>query len=164
MPAPPSGLDADARLRHELVGLLRGGNAHVPTEHALAGVPPDRANERADGMPHSLWDLLWHLHYTQADILDFCQNADYHERAWPDSYWPDGEAGGGDWERVRADFLADLERLVRLAETGDLTAELPHAPGYTLLREVLLAADHTGHHAGQIVSLRRALGLWPPDA
>jgi uncharacterized damage-inducible protein DinB len=165
MSAPPSGLDDDERLAYEIVALLRGGNAHVSAERALAGVPPERVNDRVDGLPHSLWDLLWHLHATQADLLDFCVNPSYRERAWPDAYWPADEAADGDWERVRADVLVDLERLVRLVQPrGDLMAELPHAPGYTLLRELLLAADHTSHHLGQVVSLRRQLGLWPPDA
>ena len=48
-----------------------------------------------------------------------------------------------------------------LAHTADLFAELPWAPGYTPLRELLLAADHNGYHLGQVVALRRRLGLWP---
>jgi hypothetical protein len=29
-----------------------------------------------------------------------------------------------------------------------------------LLREVLLAADHTSYHTGELVFLRRILGAW----
>lgn len=165
MPAPPpSGLDADARLRAELVALLRGGQAHAGL-HALDGVPPDRAAERPDGAPHTLGELLWHLWFTQRDILAFCldETTDgapgYREAAWPDAYWPSEPV---DWDATRERFLADLDRLVGLAETADLAAELPHAPGYTVLRELLLAADHNAHHLGQVIALRRHLGLWPP--
>ena len=50
-----------------------------------------------------------------------------------------------------------------MRDSASLFAELPHAPGYTLLRQAMLAADHTAYHLGQIVALRRQLGLWPPD-
>ena len=103
------------------------------------------------------------MRFTQADLLEFTTTPDYREKAWPGDYWPSGDAGPGEFESVRAAFLDDLDALVRLAETADLLAELPWAPGYTPLRELLLAADHTAYHLGEVVALRRRLGLWPPD-
>ncbi len=160
MPTPPTGLDPDPRLRHELVALLRGGQAHTGLR-ALDGVPPDRVNDRVDGFPHSLWDLLEHLRFSQADILEFVQG-DYHQKDWPDDYWPGAPASTDDWRQSRAAFHQDLDALVDLAETADLTAELAHAPGYTVLRQILLAADHNSHHLGQVIALRKQLELWPP--
>lgn len=162
MAPPPSGLDPDARLRHELVALLRGGQAHVGL-HALDGVPEAAVNRRADGLPHSLWDLLEHLRIAQADILEYAVDPGYRDKDWPADYWPDGDAAPGDWAAAEAAFRADLDRLAALARTTDLTAELAHAPGYTVLRQLLLAADHNAYHLGQVVQVRRALGLWPPD-
>ena len=163
MPPPPSGLDADQRLRHELAALLCGRQAHVDAATALGGVPPEHVNARPAGSPHSLWELVEHLRFTQADILEFVRDPGYADKRWPDDYWPDHDASGAEWDAAVTAFLADLDALVALAETGDLTAELPWAPGYTLLREVLLAADHNAHHLGQVVLLRRQLGIWPPD-
>ena len=158
---PPTGLDPDVRLRHELVALLRGRQAHVDAQAALSDVPTDRVNDRVDGWDHSLWDLLEHLRLTQADILEFARG-DYQDKDWPADYWPQRDASADDWPEARAGFFDDLDALVHLAETADLTAELAHAPGYTVLRQLLLAADHTSHHLGQIIALRRLLGLWPP--
>ncbi|MBA2528334.1 MAG: DinB family protein, partial [Pyrinomonadaceae bacterium] len=31
----------------------------------------------------------------------------------------------------------------------------------TYLRELLLVADHTAYHLGELVVVRRALGAWP---
>ena len=42
----------------------------------------------------------------------------------------------------------------------NLLAPLPHAEGYTVLREALLAADHHAYHLGQLVVVRRLLGAW----
>lgn len=159
MTAPPCDLSPDARLRHELVALLRAQQAHVDLATALDGIPPDRVNDRADGVPHSLYDLVEHLRFTQADILEFCRPG-YAEKRWPEDYWPSQEATPDRWRQSCAALLADLDALVRLAETGDLYAEFDWAPGYTLLREILVAADHNSHHLGQVVQLRRQLGLW----
>ncbi|MEL6614995.1 MAG: DinB family protein [Bacteroidota bacterium] len=159
---PTPGLDPHARLRAELVALLRGGNAHVPPLASLRGIPPEAIHARVPGLPHTLWEVLYHLWYTQEDILDFCRNPDYAEREWPTSYWPEADGTPKQWNDTLAAFERDLDALIDLAETGDLTAEFDHAPGYTLLREILLAADHNAHHAGQVIDLRRALGLWPP--
>lgn len=159
MPTPTPNLPPDARLRAELVALLRGRNAHVDATRALANIHASRVNDRVEGVPHSLWDLLEHLRVTQADILEFCRPG-YADKSWPDDYWPSAPASASDWQPAHEAFFSDLDALIELAETGDLYAEFDWAPGYTLLREILLAADHTSHHLGQIVMLRRQLGLW----
>lgn len=162
MPKPQTGLDPDARLRTECAALLRGGNAHTDAHTVLDGIPFERVNERPDGLPYALWELVYHLWFTQHDILVFCLNPDYAPHDWPDAYWPTIEATPASWADTRQAFLGDLEKLVRLVESPetDLFAELDHAPGYTLLREVLLAADHNAHHLGEVIVVRRLLGLW----
>ena len=163
MPKPATGLNADTRLRAELVALLRGGNGHVPTAMALDGIPPERINERVDGLPYSLWELVYHLWFTQHDILVFCLNPDYEPHTWPDAYWPHAEGTPLAWADTTQAFLDDLDKLIRLVESTqtDPFTEFDHAPGYTLLREILLVADHNAHPLGQVIALRRQLGLWP---
>lgn len=164
----PGPLSRDVRLRTEIADLLRGGHAHVTARVALAGLDSEpaseRANERPGGHAHSLWEVVYHLRFTLADILAFTRTADYSEPAWPDDYWPTAPAGPGDVGRERDAFLADLDALVALVTDPftDLFAVLPHAPGYTVLREAILAGDHAAYHVAELVSLRRALGLWPP--
>ena len=51
------------------------------------------------------------------------------------------------------------ERLVLDAKT-DLFARIPHGTGQTVLREALLLADHNSYHVGQLVLLRRLLGVY----
>jgi uncharacterized damage-inducible protein DinB len=165
MPRPQIGLAPDARLRAEVVALLRGGHAHVDTATALDGIPFDRVHDRVDGAPHSLWDLVYHLWFAQRDILTFTLDPGYEAHDWPDDYWPSDEATPEAWTETLVAFRADLDRLVALVEdpARDLTAELDHAPGYTLLRQAMLAADHNAHHLGQVILLRRQLGIWEPQ-
>lgn len=152
-------------LREQLLELLQGGSAHAPLREAVADVPADKINSRAPGIPYSLWDLAEHMRLTQYDILDFIRNPDYESRKWPDEYWPpkDKKANEAAWNETIDQFeddLAALQAIVRDPKT-DFTAPLPHAPTYTILREILLAADHTAYHTGQIVVLRRALEIYP---
>lgn len=164
MPHADPSLSPDARLRAELAALLRGGNAHVHTRAALDGIPPDRVNDRVHGLPYSLWELVEHLRFTQRDILDFVRDPNYDAPPWPQAYWPEAnEATPAIWSTAIDSFLDDLDTFVILVENEatDLFAELPWAPGYTVLREALLAADHNAHHLGQVIALRRQLGLWP---
>ena len=55
--------------------------------------------------------------------------------------------------------LADFDKLVGDPESN-LYATIPWGDGQTLLREVLVAGQHTSYHLGQIVLLRRILGAW----
>ena len=41
-----------------------------------------------------------------------------------------------------------------------LTARFAWGQGQTLMREALLIADHNAYHVGEIVAVRRALGVW----
>jgi hypothetical protein len=67
------------------------------------------------------------------------------------------------WEQSVASFRSDLEQLENLVmdPTVDLLVPIEHAqPGHTVLREVLIVADHNAYHLGQLMALRRALGTW----
>ena len=59
-------------------------------------------------------------------------------------------------------FRDDLKEMSDLVanESTDLFAKIPHGDGQTILREVLVAADHNAYHLGELVVLRRLLGAW----
>ena len=42
---------------------------------------------------------------------------------------------------------------------SDLLAPFPHGQGQTLLKEALLVIDHNSYHLGQLVDMRRLLGI-----
>ncbi|HEX8431751.1 MAG TPA: DinB family protein [Longimicrobium sp.] len=156
---------ADDPLRAHLARLLSWEDAHAGYEAATRGLVPALRGVKPSGLPYSPWQLLEHLRITQADILDFCRNPEYREMSWPDDYWPDAPAPQSDeeWEGSIAAFLADRAELATLAAEADLFAEIPHGSGQTYLRELLLVADHTSYHVGEMVAVRRMLGAWPPS-
>ena len=113
---------------------------------------------------HSIWEELEHMRIAQDDILDFCVNAQYvHTMKWPDDYWP-GSAPPDTvaWDASIAAFRRSRDRMKALArEASDLAATVPTGKsGQTYLRAILLVADHAAYHVGQLVAVRRALGIW----
>lgn len=157
---------SDAALREHLKELLTGAHAHAGFGRIIEDLPPEARGARADGFPHTPWQLLEHLRLAQRDILDFSRDPDYVERKWPDDYWPPTAAPPDEaaWEGSVAAFRADLETFVALMRdpATDLFAPIPWGTGQTVLREALLIADHNAYHLGQLVDVRRALGCWPP--
>lgn len=152
-------------LRDHLVRVLEWEDAHVGFDKAVDGIPAERRGARAAGFAHSPWELLEHIRLAQEDILDFCVNAQYeHSKAWPDDYWParPGPPSADAWDESIASYKRSRDALKQLArDVKDLTASVPTGKGtQTYLRAILLTADHTAYHVGQLVAVRRALGLW----
>jgi uncharacterized damage-inducible protein DinB len=155
----------DQAVRAHLVKLLDSKEAHATFDAAVEGVPFRMLGAVPRRWEHSIWQLVEHIRIAQADILDFSVNPRYEERLkWPDDYWPKARApkSSAAWKLALADYRRDVQAMKRLAaDTPDLTATIPQGTGQTYLREVLLTADHTSYHVGQIVALRRQLGIWP---
>jgi uncharacterized damage-inducible protein DinB len=151
-------------LRNQLITLLEGGNAHVTFTHAVTDFPIGQINRRVPEIPFSVWELIEHMRIAQYDILDFIRNANYTERKWPDDYWPpkDKEVNEEIWNRTIKSFNDDLTALKECVKDPqtDLTGPILHAPDYTILREILLVADHNSYHTGQIIVIRRALKIY----
>jgi uncharacterized damage-inducible protein DinB len=155
---------SDSALRAQLARLLDWEDAHLSFDAAVEGVPPQLRGAAPAGLPYSPWQLIEHLRLTQHDILDFCRNPNYRELHWPDDYWPASAAPPkpADWDESIAQFRRDRAALQSLASDPkiDLFARIPHGSGQTYLRELLLVADHSAYHVGQLVTVRRALGAW----
>ena len=158
--------DATTGFREHLLKVLDWEDAHVGFAKAVSGIPDGKRGALAAGFEHSPWQLLEHIRLAQDDILDFCVNDVYHHSmTWPDDYWPKDPAPPTDeaWDQSVAAYRRSLEELKRVVrETDDLTRTVPTGKdGQTYLRAVLLTADHTAYHVGQLVAVRRALGVWP---
>jgi DinB superfamily len=155
----------DEKAWREQVGkLLVWEDAHVGFEAAVAGIPPKLRGVRPPGAPHSPWEIVEHLRLAQFDILDFCINADYEEKKWPDDYWPPTATppSKAAWDASIAQCLRDRQTLQKLGANPKikLTARIPHGSGQTYLRELVLVADHAAYHVGQLVLVRQLLGIW----
>lgn len=154
----------DQILRQHLLELLDGAHAHAPFDKGVADFPAKLRGEVPKGLPHSAWMLLEHIRLAQWDILDFSRNPKYKELKWPDDYWPKSPAPPSEaaWDKSVKSFHDDLAAMKKLVEDPktDLFAKIPWGDGQTILREAMLVADHNSHHLGQLIDVRRLLGVW----
>jgi hypothetical protein len=155
----------DTALRTHLMKLLDWGDAHANFDAAVKGVEPRLRGVVANGWDYSAWQLVEHLRITQDDVLQFCVAPNYTERKWPEDYWPKSAAPPDEaaWDQSLDAYHHDLKALQDLAgdPTIDLLAVVPNGTTQTYLREILLVADHTAYHVGQLIALRKQLGIWP---
>ncbi len=154
----------DRLLRDQLIEFLRGSSAHADLKAVLDDFPVGLRGTKPKGAPYTAWQLLEHIRIALHDLLDFCTNSNYIQPEWPRDYWPEEEApaSANAWNTsvaaVKKD-MADFAKLVRHPESN-LYATIPWGEGQTVLREILLAGQHTSYHLGQIVLLRRELDAW----
>ncbi|MGA7908586.1 MAG: DinB family protein [Candidatus Sulfotelmatobacter sp.] len=154
----------DKSLREHLLYLLSGGGAHAGFDDVVKGLPEKLRGVKPGGFPHSAWMLLEHMRLAQRDILEFSRNSKYVAPVWPEGYWPKSAVPprAAAWNKSIQEFRKDgkaMQALVSNPRT-DLYARIPWGDGQTILREALLVADHNAYHLGQMVDLRRLLGVW----
>jgi hypothetical protein len=134
---------------------------------AVAQFPREHMNTYPPGVPYTPWHLLEHLRIAQWDILEFMRNPAYVSPDWPQGYWPSREAQTDEagWKRTVTSFRADLQALQNLVAdpATDLMKQLPHGTGQTILREILLVADHNAYHIGEFAILRQVMQTWPME-
>ncbi len=155
----------DKALREELLGLLQGGNAHMSFDTAVSGFPMEEINRQVPNGTYRVWHLLEHMRIAQWDILEFVRNPNHVSPPFPDGYWPrpNESATPAKWNKIVKGFQSDLKAVVELVRDPktDFFGPIPHAKDYTVIREMLLVADHNAYHVGEFVSIRRILNLKP---
>ena len=150
-------------LRQHLLYLLKESGAHATIDAVIGDWPAQLTGVKVANFPHTAWMLLEHMRLAQGDILEFSRNPKHVSPAWPEGYWPSSEAPPSEeaWNASIAAFKQEtraMEKLVADPKT-DLFAKLPWGDGQTLLREALLVADHNAYHLGQLVMLRKSIGI-----
>ncbi len=151
---------------HEIVSetlrqALAGRGAHSLTAEVFDGLAWESVGLRPDGALHSLFQLLNHLVYWQDFALrwldgDKPATPEHDADSWPGDVSPLDRA---EWERSLDRFKTGLAELDRRAGGSDLYARLGPKTALEILQ---IVASHNSYHAGQVASLRRALGAWPP--
>jgi hypothetical protein len=153
----------DRELRQHLLYLLKESGAHATFDAVIGDWPVQLAGVKVANFPHTAWMLVEHLRIAQEDILEFSRNPKHVSPAWPEGYWPSSEAPPNEqaWKASIAavkDGQRATEKLIADPKIN-LYAKLPWGDGQTVLREVLLLADHNAYHVGQLAMLRKSIGI-----
>lgn len=154
----------DAFLREQLVKNLHS-ESHMPFAEVIADFPVKHINTFPPNVDYTFWHLLEHIRITQWDIYDFSINPKYKYIKWPDDYWPKktAKATKAQWERSVKGIEHDLKAMMKLVKNPktDLYAKISWGEGQTILREVVMVADHNAYHIGEFAILRQVVGAWP---
>ncbi|HEA28792.1 MAG TPA: DinB family protein [Leeuwenhoekiella sp.] len=149
--------------KERLIKHLQGGEAFTSLSHFINDVPYDKLGERPEGLPYSIYELFYHMQYSQEDIISFCMDDHYESRNWPDDYWPSRKQpkNEGEWNDLKTRFFEDRNRLAGLIDNKDsaLMDVVKHGQDQTLFREILLVIEHNAYHTGQLFVLCRLLGV-----
>jgi uncharacterized damage-inducible protein DinB len=158
-----------------LVELLYGKYAHANPIACVEDVTAELAAQRAEGFPHSIWEIVWHVNYWMDYEITRIRGEDppypgHAAESWPSESCPDEL----DWNREVERFAALIDELAGLARSDDETLErqvrapaevadpsYPREP-VTVLDVLWQTVVHNSYHVGQVALLRRALGIWPP--
>ena len=142
------------QLKKHLLNLLDAEGAHIGFEEAIKGFTSKLRGKKIDGAPHTAWQLLEHLRIAQWDILEFSRSAKHVSPKWPEGYWPEAETPPNDkaWQKS-----IQVKRLLKKASEAELYKPITHGDGQTLLREVLILADHNSYHLGQLMYLKKTI-------
>jgi len=153
-----------------LVELLYGKNAHTDGRICV-DVNAETASRRPERLPHSIWQLVWHMNYWMDYELERIGGSapPYPEHAalsWPSVEPPNSEA----WPREAARFGELVGRLEALARRSppELARLVPSpdekaGDAYPLEAVLWQTLVHNSYHLGQVVMVRQALGAWPPE-
>lgn len=154
-----------------LLELLHGRGAHADSVGCVRGLSVEEAGRTVAGLPHTIWQLLWHMNFWIRYDLDRIagQAAPYPEHAsasWPPPRPEDAAAWEGEVRRfaLLLDEIATLARfgpdvLSRHVAATHPSHESKDATVYGVLWQIVA---HDSYHLGQIADVRRALGAWPP--
>jgi hypothetical protein len=126
----------------------------------LSGLTLEQVSARPRGLPHTIYEELWHTTKWQSIVVQCDEQA---AAAWIDGGqdFP-SEAPGNErmWEDLVREFLAGSRKAVELAGSPALMEEV--SPGVTLAERLESLAVHNAYHLGKIVALRQVIDAWPP--
>ncbi len=157
-------MNIDKITRNLLKQFLNEPKAHATFEQAVENFPIEYINKKIEGIEYSAWQLVEHIRLAYKDIYEFTVDPNFKSPKWPEGYWPDANELGdkAKWENSINQINELDKKLINLFENNDndIYSDLSHAEGYNILREVILVIDHNAYHIGQLVFIRKVLGIW----
>ncbi|TFH28765.1 MAG: DinB family protein [Promethearchaeota archaeon] len=158
----------EANFSQSLLKAVHGKGAHRDLQTALQNLSYSDAQTQPPTGCHSCWELLHHMYVWQEAIVRAFQGqpVDWAEiqkvRNWPK---PDDMATADQFESLKSGYLTSMADFEQIIQSTDLMVKVPAFQDMTGLDAVLSIITHNSYHIGQLVSVRRQLGIWNlPDA
>jgi uncharacterized damage-inducible protein DinB len=152
--------------------LLRGKGAHVDPFACVEDISCEVAARTIEGFPHSIGQLVFHMNYWMDYELRRIRGErprypEHSAESFPARPSPHDAA---DWDALKTHFVRLLADYASLADSSprEMRRQIDSARQEDTKRSGTLEAvcwqmvAHNSYHTGQIVTLRQALGVWPP--
>jgi hypothetical protein len=153
----------------ELELSLVGDSAAAPAAHIVEGLTDAQVRTQTQGIPHTIYDEVWHMAFWQQVTLDWVAGIETPFPNRPSDGFPSPKESET-WEDLRKRFLAGTRKAAASAADLarlDLDIRCPTRPGKPVrimsIRDQLISlAAHNSYHLGRIVVLRQLQKAWPP--
>ena len=147
----------------QLKGLFNSGHAFAKPQHILADISGELAISLPAGALHCIAGHVAHMAWWQRQALHHIQtNATEWQRLDGDEF--PLEIAALNWDGIKRDFFQSLEALRALCD-NETALERGYVSGKNSVAYVLVDhALHNAYHLGQVVLLRRLLGVWIPES
>jgi uncharacterized damage-inducible protein DinB len=152
--------------------LLHGIGAHADPIACLDGLTYEEAGRTIEDCPHTLGQLVFHMNYWMDYELRRIrgQRPRYPDHGAESFSAPPSPRDASDWNQLTERFAALLAEYAALADSPpeEMQRQIESARAEDLKRSGTLEAvlwqmvAHNSYHTGQVATIRRALGAWPP--
>lgn len=159
--------------KRTLIELIYGEGAHANTLACIEDVPLDLAGRICANSPHSIYQLASHMNFWMAYELRRIRGEHppypmHASESWAAAPTP---RTAKEWQETISLFRNLLAELATLADSPhDVLANEVAAthPDHTKRSSSLLAVlwqtvVHNSYHIGQVATVRRCFGAWPPQ-
>ena len=151
-------------IREAFADALYGKHAHFDVLKVFRGLKAADAKNQPFQDGRSIWDHLYHIVFWHDITLKAIEDQEIDWKAIKGKDWlpDDAVLTEQTWIKLTESFSTHLTKLKEITEKEDLDRLLKGFGDTPLGRGIIIEFQHNGYHIGQIVILRKALGLWPP--
>ncbi|MEQ9423353.1 MAG: DinB family protein [Cyclobacteriaceae bacterium] len=151
-------------LNQSLSKALSGKAAHLSARRATDGLSIEVSGKAIDNVPYTIWQLLRHINYWQANFVRRLNGESFKE----------DESSTLGWDfPVNADNQEQLDNEVKwlLNSIADVKTRLASDEQFNIVpnenyksyHDVVQAmASHLSYHLGELVVMRKVFSNWPP--
>ena len=157
----------------ELEQILIGDSAAAAPSAILEAVASEAALRTLAGVPHTIYQELWHIAFWQQVTLDWVRGTETPIPEHASAGFPDEASMAHEsWDRLRERFFRTLGEAAAAARDEkrlDEAIRCPSRPGLptrvmTVREQLESLGAHNAYHLGRIVLTRQIMGAWPPPS
>jgi uncharacterized damage-inducible protein DinB len=155
------------QVRAAIVESIQGLGSYVEPMCTLEGLSAAEARKRPKRGIATIWEQLLHMVFWQDIMLTRLKGQTPPDVPHDQDGWPKMPPVAGQdeaWADLLAHFASGLQEAERIARCAKLGNRMSRQTKRTFANQLLSLSTHNGYHLGQIVTLRRMIGKWPPPS